>query len=234
MKKTIVYIDGFNLFYGRLHHTDAVINEDRRKLRWLDLEKLISLHLPAGYEITTINFYTADIMASYIGDKGPILQQEYYKALGTSNKVRIIKGKFIRNPIKLPLDPIETYVGEDNKTKIRKVQVSKTEEKQSDVNFAAHLVRDSFAPREARNYYDLAVIVTNDSDLLEPIVIAKQMRKKILILCPHTHFCDTFRKHFKITELRRVQESHVKASQFPDKIIDAAGDVKAQRPLKWQ
>lgn len=48
------------------------------------------------------------------------------------------------------------------------VQVIKTEEKGSGVNLATHLVGDGF-----RNEYELAVLVTNDSDLLEPIRIVR-------------------------------------------------------------
>lgn len=44
----------------------------------------------------------------------------------------------------------------------------KSEEKGSDVNLAAHLLRDAY-----RGHCGCAVIVSNDSDLLTPIRIAK-------------------------------------------------------------
>ncbi len=45
----------------------------------------------------------------------------------------------------------------------------KSEEKGSDVNLGAHLVRDAFT-----DAFDVAVILTNDSDLVEPVRIAVQ------------------------------------------------------------
>jgi uncharacterized LabA/DUF88 family protein len=46
------------------------------------------------------------------------------------------------------------------------VRVTKTEEKGSDVNIATHLLMDAFD-----DAYELAVIISNDSDLLEPIKV---------------------------------------------------------------
>jgi len=48
------------------------------------------------------------------------------------------------------------------------VWVQKAEEKGSDVNLASHLVRDAFM-----NLFDVAVVVTNDTDLIEPIKIVR-------------------------------------------------------------
>ena len=49
------------------------------------------------------------------------------------------------------------------------VRVVKTEEKGSDVNLACHLVADAFEKK-----CDAAFVISNDSDLLEPIRIARQ------------------------------------------------------------
>jgi hypothetical protein len=44
--------------------------------------------------------------------------------------------------------------------------VWKTEEKGSDVNLGVHLVRDAF-----RQAFDIAAVLTNDTDLVEPVRI---------------------------------------------------------------
>lgn len=63
------------------------------------------------------------------------------------------------------------------------VKVIKTEEKGSDVNLALYLLSDGY-----KNAYDVAVIVSNDSDLLLPIQFAKkELGKKIGILNPQKH-----------------------------------------------
>src|SRR5215831_3668847 len=48
------------------------------------------------------------------------------------------------------------------------VKVEKAEEKGSDVNLATHLVRDAFL-----NEFDVAVVITNDTDLIEPIKVVR-------------------------------------------------------------
>ena len=60
------------------------------------------------------------------------------------------------------------------------VQVMKSEEKGSDVNLATYLLVDAFDDE-----YETAVVVTNDSDLAEPIRLVRQkFKKKVLVLHP--------------------------------------------------
>jgi uncharacterized LabA/DUF88 family protein len=68
-------------------------------------------------------------------------------------------------------------------TPTKRVWVDKTEEKGSDVNLAAHLVRDAF-----RAAFQVAVLITNDSDLAEPVRIVRQeLNLPVGILNPHQH-----------------------------------------------
>lgn len=50
--RTIVYIDGFNLYYRALKGT---------AFKWLDLRALCEAVLPKDCNVETINFYTARI-----------------------------------------------------------------------------------------------------------------------------------------------------------------------------
>ena len=60
-------------------------------------------------------------------------------------------------------------------------RVIKTEEKGSDVNLATHLLHDAHIGR-----FDVAVVISNDSDLLEPIkIVREQLHKRVGILNPH-------------------------------------------------
>lgn len=52
------------------------------------------------------------------------------------------------------------------------------EEKGSDVNLATHLVNDAW-----KGLYDAAVVVSNDTDLVEPIRVVTQERKKQVYIC---------------------------------------------------
>ena len=56
----------------------------------------------------------------------------------------------------------------------------KTEEKGSDVNLGVHLVRDA-----CQGAFDLAAVLTNDTDLLEPIRIVRQeLNPPVTLLTP--------------------------------------------------
>lgn len=63
-------------------------------------------------------------------------------------------------------------------------QVWKTEEKGSDVNLASHLLIDGF-----RAKYDLAVVISNDGDLKEPVhFVRHELNAPVGVLNPHqTH-----------------------------------------------
>jgi hypothetical protein len=94
MKKTYVYIDGFNLYSGSLKATPY---------RWLDLERLCKLMLPSN-DIVRINYYTARVGAR-IGDPDqPLRQRTYLRALGTQPTVRVHLGHYLSHPVWMPLE----------------------------------------------------------------------------------------------------------------------------------
>lgn len=158
--RTNVYIDAFNLYFGALKGT---------RWKWLDLEALCRRLLP-GNDIRRIRYFTALVTARPHDPGQPVRQQTYLRALRTNPKITVHLGHFLSNPVTLPLadDPM------------RFVRVLRTEEKGSDVNLATHLLCDGFT-----NDYDAAVIVSNDSDLLEPIRIAKnKLNKKVGVVSP--------------------------------------------------
>jgi hypothetical protein len=61
MTRTIVYIDGFNLYYRALKGTAH---------KWLDLHALSKAALPTNHVIEKINYYTARV-SGRIDPTGP-------------------------------------------------------------------------------------------------------------------------------------------------------------------
>lgn len=100
-----------------------------------------------------------------------VRQLAYLRALGTISNLTIIKGHYLSHPVRMP-----TFASYQKalkkKGKIEFVQVLKTEEKGSDVNLASHLLHDG-----CRKDYEVAIVISNDSDLLEPIRIVKEELK---------------------------------------------------------
>ncbi len=229
--KVRAYIDGYNLFYGALkagkikssvpQEIKQKIKKDKRALRWLNVEKLLSYYLKGNYTLEAIHFYTADIATMYIGDLSPSRQKEYFKALSSIKNLSIHKGRFYRHPVLMPRAPITNPLS--------MVKVIKTEEKGSDVNLATHLVYDA-----CQNLFDMAVIVTNDSDLLEPIKVVKSLNKKVLILCPHSKICHEFLQTFGKQVIRKIEKTALEKAQFEDNVLDVNGNILASRPDVWK
>jgi uncharacterized LabA/DUF88 family protein len=149
--KTIVYIDGYNLFYGCIKHSND---------KWLDLFKLFNGLLTAQCgEISSlhIKFFTADIKAKVAsnGDAARIAQQSYHRALKElyTSDITIVKGYYTLEKAHLPAykNPID---------KNSKVEVWRLEEKQTDVNISLHAYRDA-----AQGHAEQLVFVSNDTDL---------------------------------------------------------------------
>src|SRR5574337_401393 len=159
--KTNVYIDGFNLYYGCIKDT---------LYHWLNPSKMCRLLLPHD-DIHSIKYFTALVTPRPNDPDKPLRQQAFLRALRTIPNLEIILGTFLSHEVKMPLAaPSKGYA-----------KVIKTEEKGSDVNLATHLLVDGF-----RGDYELAVIVSNDSDLLEPIkFVTRELGRPVGLLNPH-------------------------------------------------
>lgn len=206
MARTIVYIDGFNLYYGALKRTPY---------KWLDLGSLCALMLPQD-DIVAINYYTALISAMPGNPSAPNDQQIYLRALRTIPNLSITYGHFLTHSVQMALSGVAP---------IKRVWVDKTEEKGSDVNIATHLIRDACLKR-----FDVAVLITNDSDLAEPVRIVRQeFALPIGILNPHEHHSVQLKK--LATFLKRIRQSHLIARQFPVDLQDAKGGF--HKPANW-
>ena len=206
MAKTNVYIDGFNLYYGCLKRTPY---------KWLNLAALAHLMLPND-TIESIKYFTARVSARPYNPSAPIDQQVYLRALRTIPNLEIVFGHFLTHSVPMMLTDV---------TPPQRVWVDKTEEKGSDVNLAAHLVRDGFQKR-----FELAVLFTNDSDLAEPVrIVTTELGLPVGILNPHQHHSAILKP--LATFVKRIRQSHLIASQFPLTLTDKKGTIS--KPSTW-
>jgi hypothetical protein len=105
------------------------------------------------------------------------------------------------------------------------VRVIKTEEKGSDVNLASHLLLDAF-----RKDASAAFVVSNDSDLLEPIrIVRQQFGLEVGLACPHQR--PSLVLVPEVDFLRTIREGVLRASQFPTILSDAKGTFS--KPPAW-
>jgi uncharacterized LabA/DUF88 family protein len=211
--KTNVCIDGFNLYYGCLKGTTH---------RWLDLAMFSAASFPPPRnQINRIRYFTAHVNARPHNPQQRVRQQTYLRALRTIPHLTIHLGSYLDKITRLPLHPPPTAGP-------RTVQVMQSEEKGSDVNLATYLLVDAFDDE-----YEAAVVVSNDSDLAEPIRLVRQkFRKKVLVLHP----CGPGRRpSFELrkvaTKSLMVDASLLSACQFPPTLTDAHGTI--HRPARW-
>lgn len=229
--RTIVYVDGYNLFYSLLTKTGN---------KWLDLVRLFEEHLlnnillsgedkPANFELTQLKYFTAPILGRHAKDpKAPDRQAHYHRALkaASSGLLEIISGFHLSGiTTGFPVNPL---------LELERLKVEVMEEKQTDVNIALHMYRDA-----VRNYCECAVLCSNDSDL-EPAL--KMVREDfpamtLGLVLPRKASNPGGRKSGKLSRhahwvRHQIQESELEACQFPDRLLDHRKRT-IRRPETW-
>jgi len=149
--KTIIYVDGYNLYYGRLKKTPY---------KWLDIvflfKHICHIQYPKS-DIVGVKYFTAPVKAKFAsnGDNAVMAQNTYIRALEHTHPdlLEIVNGYQITIKATPPI-----YQKPINKAD--RVEVWKLEEKQTDVNIALHMYRDAVKHRCVQQ-----VLVSGDTDL---------------------------------------------------------------------
>ena len=209
-ERTVVYIDGFNLYYCALKDSTY---------KWLDLNLLCNNLLSSSkHQIVKIKYFSARISARPDDPSAPTRQDVYWRALKKyCPNIEIINGFFLRSEKFSYLAP---SAGRGF------VKTVKTEEKGSDVNLAVHMLNDAWL-----NNYDCAVMISNDSDMYESLrLIKSDCAKKIGCVyfdSPKVHIS---KKINSIVDFKtRLSASVLSESQLPDPIPGTT----IKKPLEW-
>lgn len=216
--RTRIYIDGFNLYYGCLRNTG---------FRWLNLSDFCRRYFPPEKnKIDLIKYFTAKVSARPGDEDAPNRQQIYLRALRTLDDVEIHFGHFLSHPTWMPAHiPERAEQIHANGAQIFS-RVLKTEEKGSDVNLASHLLADAF-----RDKFDVAVVISNDSDLLTPIkIVRNEIGKNVGVLNPQK------RRPSRVLQNEtdffwNIRKGVLRDSQFTSELRDTTGMF--HRPATW-
>lgn len=208
--RTYIYVDGFNLYNRALKGT---------AYKWLNLKVLCEHVLNPANEIIAVKYYTARVSGERDPDQ-PRRQQIYFNALETLPEISIYYGKFlpkkIRRPLVTPVAGLPKFV-----------EVHTIEEKGSDVNLAAHLVRDGF-----KDLFDVAVVLSKDTDLIEPMrIVRHELGKVVGMICPDKAAPQGLKDVASF--VRHITHSRLAAGQFPNPVIAADG-TKINKPADWK
>lgn len=225
--RAIFYIDGFNFYYLRTKH--------QPQFKWLNMKALADCIVREGTTVSAVNYYTAPVSGKIDAD-APRRQQALLSALRTVPEISIYNGRFLFGErwaglIHPPRAKPQPYIWTQPPPEV--VYVRKIEEKGSDVNLGVHLVRDAFT--EA---FDVAYVVTNDTDLVEPIrIVTQEVGKPVCIVAP-TRSRDS-RSPIPAPSLEKVasfthyiDDAELAASQFPAS-VPRPGRAPILRPQSW-
>lgn len=201
-------MDGFNLYYRALRGTPC---------RWLDIGQL-EQRLLCKHHINQIRYFTARV-ANRPNDPTKARRQEVYiRALQTIPNLSIHYGHFIKKTKSRPL-------ARPPKTGSRMVEIRDTEEKGSDVNLATYLLLDGFD-----NEYEMAVVISNDSDLKLPIEkVRTRLGKAIGVYDPSRN--RSFELSNATTWYRRLRQGALRSSLFASTLSDHLGTIT--KPAGW-
>lgn len=208
LMKIYAYIDGFNLYYRALKGT---------KHKWLNLDLLAKQLLLPGQSLEKIRYFTAHV-SPRAGDLGaPARQRIFFTALQTLPNIEFHYGSFLAKSKKRPL--------KSNPQKF--VEILDTEEKGSDVNLAVHLVNDGWHGR-----YDIALLFSQDTDLIEPIkIVTQELNLKIGLVWLDQRRPNQHMQQFA-TFTRHIRDSHLVASQFSNPLFKPDGGI-IRKPDRW-
>lgn len=153
-KRTTVYIDGYNLYYGRLRGT---------AYKWLDVvelfKRILKVQDPSA-ELIKVRYFSAPALGRFAshGVESTIAQDTYHRALlakhGALFELKLGLHSYERQGVKMPL-----FVDGEAYDRAKTARVWHLVEKKTDVNLALTIYRDACAGR-----IDQIVLCSNDSD----------------------------------------------------------------------
>jgi len=195
MERVIVYIDGFNLYFG-------LKEKGWKRYYWLNLQMLSQLLLQKNQELVTTKYFTSRVKKPPDKNKR---QTIFLEALETLENFHVFYGHYLINTIECK--------------KCCNI-FPKPNEKMTDVNIAVEILTDAF-----QNSYDKAIIISADSDLSGPIRKIKTFfpDKKIIVAFPparYSFILDKIAHAFFTIGRKKFAES-----VFPEEVKKADGFI---------
>ena len=215
VQRVIVYIDGFNLYFG-------LRDSGLRRCYWLNLRELASKLLRPEQQLILSKYFTARISGGKGSDrpaKRKALdakqkrQSDFLEALATLPDFWTYEGHYLSKPVSC------RSCGDSWRTH---------EEKMTDVQIATEMLIDAF-----NDNFDMALIVSADSDLVPPILAIREYfpEKRIVIGFPPGRSSVALARAANASFNIKVQT--LEQSQFPDEVDKQNGFV-LKRPSYWR
>ena len=217
MKKTLVYIDGYNLYYGLL--------KESPDSKWLNLRALVAAMFKEKHEIRSIKFFTARVRTYPHDIAAEERQKIYLQALAAFGGVEIIEGFYSKKKIWLPHVNGKCKTCEESHAGM--AHVVKLEEKRSDVNLAVAALVDAM-----RSDAECFVLVTGDSDQAGTVyALRHEFGKSVLVFNPHVAVSEHLKR--AATYYAHIPRDLPAKCQLPDVIPIGTHGRTIHRPAAW-
>ena len=204
-ERVIVYVDGMNLYHG-------IRSKGWNRYLWLDVVRLSKRLLRSGQNLVCVKYFTARFVDEARSSGMKARQCTHLEAIGGDPILQIIEGEFQPRPVRC---------------RICGNVSQKYEEKLTDVNIAVELMCDT-----ADAEFDVAIVVSGDSDLSGPI-------ERALERCPANQVVVAFPPNRRSELLRRsasayldIRRSVLADSQLPDTLYSPSA-YPLRRPDLW-
>ena len=214
-KRTIVYVDGSNLYYGLLRQTAH---------KWLDLSAFAKKLLIPEYQVKTIKYFASRVIDTTCDHHRSDRQDKYIDALSCQG-VLVIEGYYRRRVERLEAteNPCKTCPLVKRKGFIRGTRVS---EKLTDVNLATEMLKDAY-----ENRADAFVLISGDADLAPALrIIRYSTVKSVIVFNPQAHICNELRRY--ATFYRNIPPGFAEGCRLPDSLMTADGRT-ISCPTAW-
>lgn len=206
--RTIVYVDGYNLYYGLLR---------KSRYKWLDLYALFADHvLDETAKVIEVRYYTAPVLGRMSDSQAsPQRQRVYLQALRKYRPqgLSIVEGRIVAStPFQRLYRPIPEL------PHLTKVQVYDFNEKKTDVNLATDMLTAAWTQA-----CEQIVLCSNDTDLEGALTAIRRchpnMRLGLVAPIPgddHRRIAGDLAQH--VNWKKTLSLVHIANAQLPDRI----------------
>ena len=206
MHRVMVYIDGFNLYYG-------LRASDLKQFYWLDLRQMAERLILGNQTLAGVRYFTARVRTTPGNPGKRERQNTYLEALETLPDLEIHYGRFI-----------------PKEARCRSCGATWTtyEEKMTDVNISVELLGDA-----QDDAFDTAIVVSGDGDLSGPVRAVRRRypdKRVIVAFPPRRHSVDL---HSAATASFTIGRDVFRDSQFPERVVKPDG-YALTRPPSWR
>jgi uncharacterized LabA/DUF88 family protein len=203
--RTIVYIDGFNLYF-------AMKEKGWRKYYWLNVYAFAQSLLLPNQQLIMVKYFTSRISGDGKDTGKSHRQGIYLDAIQTLPNVEVYFGQ---------------YRMKDGFCHKCGVTLAVPEEKMTDVNIATEMLLDAFYEK-----FDQALLISADSDLCAPVRSIKEtIGKRITVIFPPGRWSTSLAESASAST--SFGHNKLRNSQFTKKVLGRDGFV-LERPIEWQ